>query len=1195
MRKHVFFIGIAVMAIGWAIGIAGPPALDEGPDGGAAGLHWKEVATATFPVEEGAEWAAYWPETIQLPHNVRICSIRIVDDTVTVDFLPSVLSQLNEGLLTDLFDVVRRLFYDLPQVTRIEMTCKGQLLSTYLPVTEAVTAGDEERDNMMSLQSSDPMMAQTLTTTSLSGKKIALGPSHGRYWNGSGWYWQRGEPCGSGEALLEDTNSIRLMQFLTQYLEQDGATVYVARQMDESDCCHPAENRYWWHMAAYAWLRDQGYPCSVWGTNSGYCTSDTGPDRYSDDIRARPLFADYHGTDIYISHHTNAYNGSASGTVTFRDTQMEHPEHETNSYDLAQKLQSNICDVITNVYGVSDWYDRGVQDSAGGFGEIRIPDQPAALIELAFHDNCNRDALYLTDNWFRSLTMWSIYKGVCEYFGVTPTWDLYSCEYVSDTIPTAMDPEESRSVSITYRNRGVLWNSARDFMLGAVGDSDPFASFSRVNLSGETGPGETFTFTFTLTAPATPNVYTTEWQMVRDGIAWFGPIVSKQITVGTGPFPPTIVEHPTSLSLLAGETAVFTVEATGTEPLSYQWQKNGSNLSNGGNISGATTDTLTITNVQSSDAANYRCVVTNGQGSATSDAATLAVQSQQVVHIVESRSGGLNYANYSEIGSWGNSSAKSTAEGCTSGIGSRYSTIGSSDNRAIFTFTPSATGTYEVFTTNCNTSNSGDPLIHRVFHASGSSTVGVCQNSTCGINAINKWYSLGQYTLNDGVTYTVEKDARTTEGSGPSGNAARSDAIRWVAMTPSQDPPTITEHPSNQSVSAGATATFTVEATGTAPLSYQWQKNNSNISDGGDISGATTDTLQIANCESADEGNYRCVVTNAYGNATSNNASLTVTSGGGSEEFIVESRSGGQNYASYSEVGTWGNSSGKSTAEGCTSGIGSRYAYIGTTDRRAVYSFTPTVGGYYEVFTTNCYTSNSGNPLIHRVYHAGGTSNVGVCQNSTCGTNAINKWYSLGVFTLNQGTTYYVELDARTSVGSSPSGNAARSDAIRWVTTDPPAPDPVYIVESRSGGQNYANYSEIGSWNDSSSKSSAEGCTTGIGHRYGVIGTTDYRAVYSFTPQVTGTYEVFTTNCTTWNSGNPLVHRVYHAGGSSTVGVCQNADCNPNAVNNWYSLGQYTLNQGTTYDVVLDARTSAGSSPSGNAARSDAIKWEIQE
>jgi len=243
--------------------------------------------------------------------------------------------------------------------------------------------------------------------------------------------------------------------------------------------------------------------------------------------------------------------------------------------------------------------------------------------------------------------------------------------------------------------------------------------------------------------------------------------------------------------------------------------------------------------------------------------------------IVESRSGGQNYANYSENGSWSDSTAKSTAVGCTPAIGSRWASIGTADRRGIFSFTPSNTGTYEVFTTNGNTDNSGDPLIHRVFHAGGSTDVGVCQNSSCAENAINTWYSLGQYTLNGGTTYTVELDARTAVGSAPSSNAARSDAIRWLAIG-TGDAPSITQHPTNQTVPFGTDASFSVQASGAEPLSYQWKKDNVDVADGGPYSGATTPTLAVTGATFDEEGVYHCVVTNSYGTVPSNPATLTV-------------------------------------------------------------------------------------------------------------------------------------------------------------------------------------------------------------------------------------------------------------------------------------------------------------------------------
>ena len=51
-------------------------------------------------------------------------------------------------------------------------------------------------------------------------------------------------------------------------------------------------------------------------------------------------------------------------------------------------------------------------------------------------------------------------------------------------------------------------------------------------------------------------------------------------------------------------------------------------------------------------------------------------------------------------------------------------------------------------------------------------------------------------------------------------------------------------------------------ATGTAPLSYQWQKDEVNLTDGGRIKGASTSTLSITAVQKSDEGGYTCVVTN---------------------------------------------------------------------------------------------------------------------------------------------------------------------------------------------------------------------------------------------------------------------------------------------------------------------------------------------
>jgi glucose/arabinose dehydrogenase len=85
--------------------------------------------------------------------------------------------------------------------------------------------------------------------------------------------------------------------------------------------------------------------------------------------------------------------------------------------------------------------------------------------------------------------------------------------------------------------------------------------------------------------------------------------------------------------------------------------------------------------------------------------------------------------------------------------------------------------------------------------------------------------------------------------------------------------PTITTHPASQTVGVGSPVTFTVSASGSPPLSYQWQRNGVNIA------GATSSSYTISSAQTSDNGaRFRARVTNSAGSATSNEAVLTVTS-----------------------------------------------------------------------------------------------------------------------------------------------------------------------------------------------------------------------------------------------------------------------------------------------------------------------------
>ncbi|MDF2988454.1 MAG: S-layer protein, partial [Eubacterium sp.] len=90
------------------------------------------------------------------------------------------------------------------------------------------------------------------------------------------------------------------------------------------------------------------------------------------------------------------------------------------------------------------------------------------------------------------------------------------------------------------------------------------------------------------------------------------------------------------------------------------------------------------------------------------------------------------------------------------------------------------------------------------------------------------------------------------------------------------DAPSITNQPENCSITAGQTASFTVNVTGTAPLSYQWKKNGVDITDDSNISGANTATLTVSSAGDEDAGDYTCYISNIAGGVTSSAATLTV-------------------------------------------------------------------------------------------------------------------------------------------------------------------------------------------------------------------------------------------------------------------------------------------------------------------------------
>ena len=145
------------------------------------------------------------------------------------------------------------------------------------------------------------------------------------------------------------------------------------------------------------------------------------------------------------------------------------------------------------------------------------------------------------------------------------------------------------------------------------------------------------------------------------------------------------------------------------------------------------------------------------------------------------------------------------------------------------------------------------------------------------------WAGSPAYTLSagDGVK-TVYLKLRNAAGEV---SAVISDTITYIEPVP----PSITQQPQSATTCVSSNVTFSVSAAGTAPLSYQWQFNGTNLV------WATDSGLTLTNLLTADAGTYRALISNAYGSVTSAVAVLTVTEW----SYLVVDLSGGPSATNY--------------------------------------------------------------------------------------------------------------------------------------------------------------------------------------------------------------------------------------------------------------------------------------------------------
>ncbi|MHB8520886.1 MAG: immunoglobulin domain-containing protein [Limisphaerales bacterium] len=325
------------------------------------------------------------------------------------------------------------------------------------------------------------------------------------------------------------------------------------------------------------------------------------------------------------------------------------------------------------------------------------------------------------------------------------------------------------------------------------------------------------------------------------------------LVLGTGSFaldnvavilpPPHIDQQPINQTVPAGNTAFFSVTASGAPTITYQWRKDGVN------IGGATDASLMIANVQASDAAGYSVVVANAYGMVTSAVAVLTIGT--------GGGGGGQPSNDScggtvVIATDSYTNTQSTLNATATGDVVPSCSNAASFNAVWYAYTPSAPGQLVVDTVGSDF----DTLL-----AVYTGTCNALSEVGCDDNSGGNQTSKLTIPVVAGTTYYIA-------AGGVGGNKGNL-VIHVNYGVPA--PPDITNQPQSLAVVAGANVTFGVSATGTAPLSYQWQFKGTNVP------GATGTNLVLNTVATSQAGNYDVVVTNPGGSATSSNAVLTVT------------------------------------------------------------------------------------------------------------------------------------------------------------------------------------------------------------------------------------------------------------------------------------------------------------------------------
>lgn len=332
---------------------------------------------------------------------------------------------------------------------------------------------------------------------------------------------------------------------------------------------------------------------------------------------------------------------------------------------------------------------------------------------------------------------------------------------------------------------------------------------------------------------------------------------------------PFINTQPRSQFLIAGQTCRLSVGAGGTSPLGYQWFKDGMILNDGGNISGALTPMLTLSNVLGGGAGRYAVVISNGYSSVTSLVAVLAVLTQPELVVNGSFESPVVYcyATFTTIPGWTTSFGRGIEiqNDCagTAFDGQQLVELDSEINSGMVQQIPTIPGqAYQL----------GFAYSPRPGYPRASNGIDVFFDNTLlasitedGMDLSDTRWSIFTWSVVAGGSSSRLEFRATGASEGVGGYV---DDVHLTSIGPA----TITVPPASQTAELGSTVRLSVHVTNSPPLAYQWFFNGTNA-----ISDTTTNSvLELTNLQPANGGTYTVVIHNAFAAVTSSPAMLAV-------------------------------------------------------------------------------------------------------------------------------------------------------------------------------------------------------------------------------------------------------------------------------------------------------------------------------